>query len=818
MAEETKNYVDFKRGTQAEYDALAAKNADTLYFITDNGKIYLGEKLVADSLKGVASGELVDKKLTLTFEDGTSLEIDLSGILTLGTADDEDKIVIIDAAGNVTISDVKLSDVTTDIANLKALHEVIEWGADSDANDYIETGMYHFAGYRLNANDNLPMTNSGDKANVAFTLVVDKHEGKFENNSHIQTVIGQTLLLSNRQGSETKIYTRHAQQSVAGQNIGEITWEPWSEVVTSRTLMVNNIDSDLNDVTEIGLYTGVNQSNGDVFKLEVVNNYAVADAQGIPNTVLQTMTVVGLDGSYKELQRTKLPTGEWTAWSQVTDEDKQDLVAGAVENNVATFDANGQVKDSGVKAGEAQFGGDAYKCLKTDESGVTYYTTVQDFAIPVGTTVYSDAACTISAGTVSEDHTSNKYSIALNSGDTVRATSYDYNKPSDKTLATEAGVVDYVTNYVDPKVENLQSQIDNLSQDSEAELAKKADKVTGATADNLAGLDANGNLQDSGYAAGSDTLGNGEKVLATEKAVSDAIDAITISVADGDKVLATDATGKVLSSTLTLDYDSDAKKIYLKGIGDAEIDSIDTTDFVVDGMLEKAELGYCKIVDGVHVDAQEGEEGAVPCIKLTFNTDAKKEVIHIELSKLVDVYTAGLGLEADANNKYQFNVKIDGQSEGFLTVSADGIKLSGVQDAIDAAAEAVKTAVDAYTVNGKAISENPVLGSEDIARPAAEGETAKTVEETLVELEGAAADVDGKITDAINALDAEVTSTDGTNVNVKVTQVDGVVTAVNVTDNTQGAIDTAKGEAIAEANAYTDEKVEAARLVWGSIA
>jgi len=46
------------------------------------------------------------------------------------------------------------------------------------------------------------------------------------------------------------------------------------------------------------------------------------------------------------------------------------------------------------------------------------------------------------------------------------------------------------------------------------------------------------------------------------------------------------------------------------------------------------------------------------------------------------------------------------------------------------------------------------------------------------------------VSDAIGALDAEETSTDGTNVQVKVTQVDGVVTAVNITtDNTANATD-----------------------------
>lgn len=42
---------------------------------------------------------------------------------------------------------------------------------------------------------------------------------------------------------------------------------------------------------------------------------------------------------------------------------------------------------------------------------------------------------------------------------------------------------------------------------------------------------------------------------------------------------------------------------------------------------------------------------------------------------------------------------------------------------------------------------------------------------------------------AIQALDAEVPSSDGTNVQVKVTEVDGVITAVNVTDNSINATD-----------------------------
>lgn len=46
------NYVKFLRGTPAAWDSIDSKNADTLYFIAENGastgKLYLGEKLIAD--------------------------------------------------------------------------------------------------------------------------------------------------------------------------------------------------------------------------------------------------------------------------------------------------------------------------------------------------------------------------------------------------------------------------------------------------------------------------------------------------------------------------------------------------------------------------------------------------------------------------------------------------------------------------------------------------------------------------------------------------------------------------------------------------
>lgn len=92
----------------------------------------------------------------------------------------------------------------------------------------------------------------------------------------------------------------------------------------------------------------------------------------------------------------------------------------------------------------------------------------------------------------------------------------------------------------------------------------------------------------------------------------------------------------------------------------------------------------------------------------TFNVDAGSEVINVNVTDLIDVYTASTGIKLEGKN---FMAVIDPASEAFLTVGADGIKLSGVQNAINSA----KATVDAYTVNAKAISSNPVLSGADIA-------------------------------------------------------------------------------------------------------
>ena len=138
----------------------------------------------------------------------------------------------------------------------------------------------------------------------------------------------------------------------------------------------------------------------------------------------------------------------------------------------------------------------------------------------------------------------------------------------------------------------------------------------------------------------------GNVVLSQENGLKANIDLSAFGVkgvAGGEKVISVSSKG-LLSSTLSLKYDSANKKINLYGKAVDEtnlISSIDATDFIKDGMLEKAEL----------VTNPKGQkEGTY--IVLTWNTAAGKEAMPIDVSSLIDTYTAkadgGLVLENHA--------------------------------------------------------------------------------------------------------------------------------------------------------------------------
>ena len=174
----------------------------------------------------------------------------------------------------------------------------------------------------------------------------------------------------------------------------------------------------------------------------------------------------------------------------------------------------------------------------------------------------------------------------------------------------------------------------------------------------------------------------------------------------------------------------------------------------------------------VELVAEDDKKKKGQFMKYTYiNADGADTIVYVDCSKLLaeSEFKNGLAL-SDAG---EVSVKIDSASEGFLTVSENGVKLSGVQNAVNAAkteiiggatnttlkaledklAKEAETARAAEKKNADAIT--VLNGAETV-----EGSVAKSVADAKKELLGdAAAEYNtlGKLEDKIQALDIKAT-------------------------------------------------------------
>ena len=104
----------------------------------------------------------------------------------------------------------------------------------------------------------------------------------------------------------------------------------------------------------------------------------------------------------------------------------------------------------------------------------------------------------------------------------------------------------------------------------------------------------------------------------------------------------------------------------------------------------------------------EDEEGPDTAIKLVIaNQD---EPVYINTKDLVDYYTAGDGIEID-NTHNTIAIKYNAHSEEFLVVDADGIRVEGIQAAIDTKVEEVADRERLEASDGISIASNKVKAS-----------------------------------------------------------------------------------------------------------
>lgn len=134
--------------------------------------------------------------------------------------------------------------------------------------------------------------------------------------------------------------------------------------------------------------------------------------------------------------------------------------------------------------------------------------------------------------------------------------------------------------------------------------------------------------------------------------------------------------GTNVEGHLNLTYNTETKKINLEGFNSSIIASIDATAFIKDGMINNVELV---------TDPESHDPGTY--LVITFNTDAGKDAIYLDVTSLINVYQGTNGVKVTGKD---IHLIIDPTSEPYLSLSNNGIKLKGINSKIT---EVVKQAI-----------------------------------------------------------------------------------------------------------------------------
>lgn len=233
-----------------------------------------------------------------------------------------------------------------------------------------------------------------------------------------------------------------------------------------------------------------------------------------------------------------------------------------------------------------------------------------------------------------------------------------------------------------------------------------------------------------------------------------------ISAAASLKYVKTEATGS----------DPAKYEIQLIGKNNQVVSTIDASDFIKDGMVESVNF-----------------DEATKHLTITFNTDAGHDAIDVDLAKLVDTYKSGKGLTLAEDGTFSIDEAVVATKEW----------ANGAFDTKGAAA-GVKTAVDAYTINGKALASGSItLGGADITVGGESSQKDNSVAVAFKKLEEKVATVEGKA--GVTSIDSKT----GAFTVKAASETNGAVN-INVSEGREisAAIVGLKSAAFTEASAY----------------
>lgn len=286
-------------------------------------------------------------------------------------------------------------------------------------------------------------------------------------------------------------------------------------------------------------------------------------------------------------------------------------------------------------------------------------------------------------------------------------------------------------------------------------------------------------------------------------------DTTTAKTIAGAKAFATNAAGNAVTTAnanttseiggLKISYDDKTQKVILKNKAGTQVSEFDATAFIKDGMLDDATYN-----------------ASTNKITLTWNTEAGKSAMEIDLNDLVDTYTGGNGINVATDGV----ISIDG--DVVVTHTDLDTSVGALEEQITAAQEAAETYADgkasAAETAAKTYADGKASAAETAAKTYAEGQAsaAQSAAEAT-----AAADATTKA----NAAKEAAISAAATDATTKANNAQAAAISAAATDATTKAnaaeaaakshaetkASTAQTNAITESKTYTDS-----RLTWGT--
>ena len=285
-----------------------------------------------------------------------------------------------------------------------------------------------------------------------------------------------------------------------------------------------------------------------------------------------------------------------------------------------------------------------------------------------------------------------------------------------------------------------------------------------------------------------------------EKTLGDRLNAVEGNINAGTKIAAGEKLiqkneNKELFTDLKVDIENDGTDTYIAIYGDSGktrlLSKVNANEFVTDGMLDSATYNA-----KTHI------------LTLTFNTAAgKTEPINVDLGTLVDTYTAGDGLYFSDEGNHNFAIKIATDSEKFLTVDANGLKISGIGKAISDAKTELEGKISAEKTRAEA-AESELDRRLDVI----EGEGEGSIKAAVAAEQTRATTEEGKLSGRITSLES------ATHTHANKTVLDGITSEkVSSWDHEIGAKEEIAAEAATraqkDAETLRDAKSHAEKLV-----